>query len=172
MPCTLRPTPFNSHIGGGSDQTAAVLSQKHDLNGRKWDRVTHSLGPIVIWACTRTQAQWRLAMINEWAVAFPYTVWLAGVAPDKENISCEYLCSLFKAKARCLHKVIRLYIHTGRQEKRGKEKHVNIRQQYSPLILTSHMSLPFSTPQLLPPLPRFKQFSSLVTPSNSLRPDF
>lgn len=120
-------------------------------------------------------------MINEWPVAFPvalpYSVRLAGVAPDKENISCEYLCCLFKAKARCLHKVIRLYTrterHTSAERERGKEKHVNIRQHCSPLVLTSlTCPLPFFLLSLSPSLtsasfspPPYKQFSSLVMPS-------
>lgn len=113
-------------------------------------------------------------MINEWPVAFPaalpYSVRLAGVAPDKENISCEYLCCLFKAKARCLHKVIRLYTrterHTSAEREREKEKHVKIRQHCSPLILTS-LTCPFpfsSSLWLLAPLPPYKQLSSLVMP--------
>lgn len=116
-------------------------------------------------------------MINEWPVAFPvalsYSVWLAGVASDKENISWENLCCLFKVKVLCLHKVICLYTRTerhtsaGRERERKKEKHV--KNQAALLSSNPHLSHrpPFHFSLLSPSLDSFshpptKQFSFLV----------
>lgn len=40
------PHAWCRHIGEGLPWRATVLSQDHDLRGRKWERVTHSLGPL------------------------------------------------------------------------------------------------------------------------------
>lgn len=107
-------------------------------------------------------------MINEWPVAFPYSVPLAGVAPDKENISCEYLCCLFKAKAQCLHKVIRLYTRTERHtsaEREGRRETCEYQLSSNPHLCHMHAPSPFFPPRFPPAsLPPYKQFSSLVMP--------
>lgn len=106
-------------------------------------------------------------MINEWSVAFPvtlsYSVWLAGAAPDKENISCEYLCCLLRAKAQCLRKVIHLYTCTERHTsaEREEKRNVNISQLCSALLLTS---LTCSDSASCCP-PYINSFSSPVMPS-------
>lgn len=111
-------------------------------------------------------------MINEWPVAFPvalpYSVRLAGVAPDKENISCEYLCCLFKAKAQCLHKVIRLYTCTERHTSAEREEKRET-CEYQAALLSSNPYLDHMPPSLFPPVcfspPPYEQCSSLVMPS-------
>lgn len=129
-----------------------------------------------MWASSRTQAQWSLAVINEWLVAFPMaltcSVWLARVAPDKENISCEYLCCLFKVQVRCLLKVIRVYIHSGSQRARGRQKR---EYQAAPLLLIlTSLVFPFLfvSSQLWASLPHTDTFLLLYTLSNSLWPGF
>lgn len=106
-------------------------------------------------------------MINEWPVAFPvtfqYSVRLAGVAPDKENISCEYLCSLFKAKAQCLHKVIRLYTCTERHTsaERGRKKRETCEHQAALTSITCPLPF-FLLLQPIPPLPHINSFLLLL----------
>ena len=96
----------------------------------------------------------RVQSANDWAA----------VAADKENISCEYVCCLFKAKAPCLCKVIPPVCTHSKDSHQLRESRRETCEYQAGQLSSDTGRLPLFPRSASVTPPPYKQFASLVMP--------